>query len=243
MNEGILIAYDDRRYCWSDMISIEKRMTDILKQCGMKHVEEHLIYEPENPAMRDDIMYDAHQLLTQYEWIKKASIRILIINKIINIPLSDVDCSDMTEPRSEKYKYYEDFYKQTGGMAHDILIDENNRIVDGYISFLLVNKYKKDMKMWQKPDIYRVNSSVPHRKIVIGRHVNVSGSDISIRGPQYFKWIYDKKDPVVSGDILKVDTRKGDAYMVVEKIDYIAGAKNCAQYKKVIDHMGIKIKE
>lgn len=185
MNEGILIAYDDRRYCWSDMIFIEKRMTDILKQCGMKHVEGHLIYEPENPAIRDDIMYDAHQLLTQYEWIKKASIRILIINKIINIPLSDVDCSDMTEPRSEKYEYYEDFYKQTGSMAHDI----------------------------------------------------------SIRGPQYFKWIYNKKDPVVPGDILKVDTRKGDAYMVVEKIDYIAGAKNCAQYKKVIEHMGIKIKE
>lgn len=39
----------------------------------------------------------------------------------------------MTEPRHKKYEYYKDYYKETGCVPHDILIDENNRMVDGYI--------------------------------------------------------------------------------------------------------------
>lgn len=242
MNEGMLIVYDNRRFCWSDMISVEKKLTDILKQCGMKYFTEHSVYIPEDSDRRDDIMYDAQELLSQCELIRQTGINVLIINNAVDISLSDIDCSGMTEPRPEKYKYYEDYYKETGCVPHDILIDENNRIVDGYISLLLTNKYRKNMSSWQKPYIHRVNSSVPHKKIVIGHHVNVSESDVSIRGPQYFKWIYNRKEPVVLGDILKVDTKKGDAYMVVEQIKYIAGAKHCARYKKVIEHAGIKIK-
>ena len=45
------------------------------------------------------------------------------------------------------------------------------------------------------------------------------------------------------GDILKVDTRKGDAYMVVEAISYIAGSKNCAEYRHVIEHTGMIMQE
>lgn len=113
-------------------------------------------------------------------------IKVLIINNVINISLSGIDCSGMTEPRHEKYEYYKDYYKETGCVPHDILIDENNRIVDGYISLLVTNKYGKSMSSWQRLYIYRVNSSVPHKKIVIGRHVNVSELDVSIRGQQYF---------------------------------------------------------
>ena len=69
----------------------------------------------------------------------------------------------------------------------------------------------------------------------------MSATDIIIKGPQYFAWIYNKKEPVVPGDVLKVNTRKGEAYMVVEKIKYIAGKKKCAEYKKVIEHMGMRI--
>lgn len=56
----------------------------------------------------------------------------------------------MTEPRHEKYEYYKDYYKETGCVPYDILIDENNRIVDGYISLLVTNKYGKSMSSWQR---------------------------------------------------------------------------------------------
>ena len=115
--------------------------------------------------------------------------------------------------------------------------------MDGYITWLLANKYQNDMGMQWKFNIHKADSTIPHAKIVEGRHVNVAESDITIRGPQYFKWIYNKKEPVVHGDILKVDTRKGDAYMVVEAIRYIAGAKNCAEYRHVIEHTGMIMQE
>ena len=115
--------------------------------------------------------------------------------------------------------------------------------MDGYITWLLANKYQNDMGMQWKFNIHKADSTIPHAKIVEGRHVNVAESDITIRGPQYFKWIYNKKELVVPGDILKVDTRKGDAYMVVEAIRYIAGAKNCAEYRHVIEHTGMIMQE
>lgn len=66
-------------------------------------------------------------------------------------------------------------------MAHNILIDENNQIVDGYVSLLIADKHKDNMKKWQNPEIYKVNALVPHAKVVIGRHVDMSGTDIIIK--------------------------------------------------------------
>lgn len=183
------------------------------------------------------------QILNKNKWVADMSTAILVSDCLSTISLSRIDCSGMTEPRPEKYKYYEDYYKRTGELPHDILIDENNCIMDGYITWLLANKYQNDMGMQWKFNIHKADSTIPHAKIVVGRHVNVSESDITIRGPQYFKWIYNKKELVVPGDILKVDTRKGDAYMVVEAIRYIAGAKNCAEYRHVIEHTGMIMQE
>lgn len=241
MNEGIWIAYDDIHYSLGDTLVIQKKLTNILKQCGMRYFTGRTIYKPEDADRRDDIMYDARKLLSQCEWIDNTYVTVFVIDDIINISSSDIDCSGMSEPNSEKYKYYEDYFKKTGRMAHNILIDENNRIVDGYISLLLADKYKDSMKKWQNPEIFKVNAAVPHAKVVFGRHVNVCGADITIRGPQYFAWIYDRREPVIPGDILKVDTKKGEAYMVVEKIKYIAGKKNCDEYRKVIEHMGVRM--
>lgn len=241
MNEGILIAYDDTYYSIGDTLVIQKRLTDILKPCGMRYFTGRSLYKPDDPDRRDDIMYDAMKLLSQCEWIDNKNVGIFVIDDIISISFSDIDCSGMVEPKSEKYMYYEDYFKKTGRMAHNILIDENNQIVDGYVSLLIADKHKDNMKKWQNPEIYKVNALVPHAKVVIGRHVDMSGTDIIIKEPQYFAWIYNKKEPVVPGDVLKVNTRKGEAYMVVEKIKYIAGKKKCAEYKKVIEHMGMRI--
>lgn len=243
MNEGILISYDDTCYSMGDILGIEKKLTDILKPCGMRYFTGHTIYKPYEQDARDDIMHDARRMLVQSGILKNTRIRILVIDDISRIPLQDIDCSGMSEPGSKKYKYYEDYFKETGVMAHDILIDEDNRIVDGYISLLLANKYNKVMREWQRPSVFKVNTSNPYAKVVIGRHVSISGTNIAVKGPQHFTWIYNIKEPVVPGDILKVDTRKGEAYMVVEKIKYIAGKKNCMEYRKVVGHTGIRMKD
>lgn len=124
MNEGILIAYDDTYYSIGDTLVIQKRLTDILKPCGMRYFTGRSLYKPEDPDRRDDIMYDAMKLLSQCEWIDNKNVGIFVIDDIISISFSDIDCSGMVEPKSEKYKYYEDYFKKTGRMAHNILIDE-----------------------------------------------------------------------------------------------------------------------
>ena len=215
----------------------------MLRPCGMKYVGGYSVYALQDKGKRDNIMHDVMQILNKNKWVADMSTAILVSDCLSTISLSRIDCSGMTEPRPEKYKYYEDYYKRTGELPHDILIDENNCIMDGYITWLLANKYQNDMGMQWKFNIHKADSTIPHAKIVVGRHVNVSESDITIRGPQYFKWIYNKKELVVPGDILKVDTRKGDAYMVVEAIRYIAGAKNCAEYRHVIEHTGMIMQE
>ena len=69
MNEGILIAYDDTYYSIGDTLVIQKRLTDILKPCGMRYFTGRSLYKPEDPDRRDDIMYDAMKLLSRCEWI------------------------------------------------------------------------------------------------------------------------------------------------------------------------------
>ena len=104
LNEGILIAYDDTYYSIGDTLVIQKRLTDILKPCGMRYFTGRSLYKPEDPDRRDDIMYDAMKLLSRCEWIDNKNVGIFVIDDIISISFSDIDCSGMVEPKSEKYK-------------------------------------------------------------------------------------------------------------------------------------------
>lgn len=46
-----------------------------------------------------------------------------------------------------------------------------------------------------------------------------------------------KKAPVIPGDILLVDTKRGTSFICVSRITYIAGQEFCSNYKKVRKHM------
>ena len=91
MNEGILIAYDDTYYSIGDTLVIQKRLTDILKPCGMRYFTGRSLYKPEDPDRRDDIMYDAMKLLSQCEWIDNKNELIFVIDDIISISLINIE--------------------------------------------------------------------------------------------------------------------------------------------------------
>ena len=42
---------------------------------------------------------------------------------------------------------------------------------------------------------------------------------------------------VIPGDILKVKTKKGQAFICVNRIDYVTGKEFCEEYRHVIKHM------
>lgn len=149
--------------------------------------------------------------------------------------IGEIRTDHMTLPRSEKLHYYENFYKTTGKLVHPIVIDEENRLRDGYISYLLARKYGEQI------DILKVTSRQSIAKIVIGRHVYRVDGEYRIKCNKYYRWLYDLGHAVVPGDILRVETKKGKAYMCVEKIDYLIGKECYSQHARALKHMENKI--
>lgn len=235
MNESLFIYlnFEDEK----DMIANEKLIQKIdrmLLPLGVKYSGFMNCYRPVDQKYRDDIIFDASEQLKNCEWLKPYLAYVLIGNETKSI--DGIDCAEMAEPSKEKLSYYETYYKETSKLPHGILIDENNCIVDGYISYLLWKKYNP--QGLEQCRIYKVESDIPHKKIVTGRHVEFNEEKIIIKNAKYYRWIYNKSAPVIPGDVLAVQTRKGKAYMVVEDIDYIAGAKYCNKYKRIINHTG-----
>lgn len=150
--------------------------------------------------------------------------------------IDEIRTDRMSDPSPEKIWYYEQYYQKTKKLPHGIVVDEDRQLRDGYISYLLAKKYNI------RADICEMVSGQPLRKIVGGMHVKFSDGKWRKTGRKRYIWIYTLKSPVVSGDILMVNTKKGKAFICVDKIDYAAG-KFCSKYKKVRKHLNTHMGE
>ena len=150
--------------------------------------------------------------------------------------MDEIRTDRMSDPSPEKIWYYEQYYQKTKKLPHGIVVDENRQLRDGYISYLLAKKYNI------RADICEMVSGQPLRKIVGGMHVKFSDVKWRKTGRKRYIWIYTLKSPVVPGDILMVNTKKGKAFICVDKIDYAAG-KFCSKYKKVRKHLNTHLEK
>jgi hypothetical protein len=150
--------------------------------------------------------------------------------------MDEIRTDRMSDPSPEKIWYYEQYYQKTKKLPHGIVVDENRQLRDGYISYLLAKKYNI------RADICEMVSGQPLRKIVGGMHVKFSDGKWRKTGRKRYIWIYTLKSPVVPGDILMVNTKKGKAFICVDKIDYAAG-KFCSKYKKVRKHLNTHLEK
>lgn len=76
-------------------------------------------------------------------------------------------------------------------------------------------------------------------KLVIGHHAEYDQEKktyLAKTGKRY-AWIYQLKEAVVIGDVLLVQTCKGNAYIKVEKIINIVGKNMINKYKKAVANM------
>lgn len=150
--------------------------------------------------------------------------------------IDEIRTDRLSDPSPEKIWYYEQYYQKTKKLPHGIVVDEDRQLRDGYISYLLAKKYNI------RADICEMVSGQPLRKIVGGMHVKFSDGKWRKTGRKRYIWIYTLKSPVVPGDILMVNTKKGKAFICVDKIDYAAG-KFCSKYKKVRKHLNTHMGE
>ncbi len=214
-----------------------RKIDKLLLTVGMKYSGIMNIYVPVDRKKRDQIVFQAEELLRATDWLKDILAYTMVGTLTNACPVEEILTDRMSNPSPEKLWYYEQYYQKTGQLPHAIVVDENRQLRDGYISWLLAKKYDV------QADVYEMVSEQPLRKIVKGMHVELSGGKWRRKSERRYTWIYTLKASVVPGDILLVNTKRGTDFMCVHKIDYISGRQFCSKYKKVRKHTNKHMEE
>ena len=214
-----------------------RRIDELLLTIGMKYSGIMNLYTSVDKQKRDQTVFRAEELLKNTDWLKAVLTHILVGTITNACSLEEIQTDMMSNPSPEKLWYYEEYYQKTKQLSHAIVVDENKQLRDGYISYLLAKKYDA------KAEICEMVSGQPLRKIVKGRHAVLSNGKWKQKSNKRYTWIYTLKKPVVPGDILLVNTKKGRAYICVDRIEYTAGQEFCLRYNTVKMHMNVRMEE
>lgn len=232
MNEGLAVFLNMDDGISDENNALIKKMEALLADCGMIHTGVPNIYQPVEQKDRDRAVFDACRVLNTADWLKDKLVSFSVMNRTNACSMEQIHVEQMAEPSAKKLAYYDNYYQQSGKLAHAVVVDENKKIRDGYISYLIAKKYGIT------PDIYGAFAAQPLRKVVRGQHVCKDGNVWKIKSRRIYSWNYTLKAPVVCTDILKVRTKKGQAFVCVCGIDYLTGKEFCKKHKNVVKHMG-----
>lgn len=231
MNEAMSLYLDRNGRDPDENEALIKKIDGLLVNVGIEYSGFQNIYRPMEQRNRDHAVFAAQQALRNAVWLKDELKGICIMNMTNAYSLDEIRTDHMSEPSLEKLKYYEEYYQTFHKLAHGIVTDEKGQLRDGYTSYIIARKYG------EQPDIYETFAKEPLRKVVRGHHVEQKGDTWRIKSHKRYSWNYTLKKAVVPGDILKVRTSKGWAFMCVDRIDYVTGAEFCREHRKVKEHM------
>lgn len=229
MHDSIFVYLDydmDERFYIDEEI---KYLDKLVETQGWKYSGFANVYIPIVRETREETVDKVVEAITSDERLKKYSPKVILGTITNSCTLEEIDRQYMTKPSDIKYNRYERNYLEKKELAHGIIVDESKKIRDGYISYLLAEKYRC------KVDIIEVPKESSIAKLVIGQHVEYDTQQKVYvkKASKRYAWIYTLRDAVLPGDILVVRTCKGNAYMQVERITYISGKKEIDRYKKV----------
>ena len=214
-----------------------RRIDELLLTVGMKYSGMMNMYLPVDRQKRDQAVFRAEEILRNTDWLKDI-LAYTEVGTMTNVcPIENIQTGMMSNPSPEKLWYYEQYYQKNHQLPHAIVVDENQQLRDGYISYLLAKKYNA------RADVFEMVSGQPLRKIVTGTHVKFSEGNWRKKGNKRYVWIYALKEPVIPGDILLVKTKRGTDFICVESIEYAAGEEFCSRYKKVEKHIHAHMEE
>ena len=217
---------EEERVCVEEDI---KYMDTLIEKQGWKYSGVANMYIPMERDTREETITGVLEAIGSDERLRKYKPKVISGMQTNSCSLKEIDIRHMTEPSAIKYNRYEKYYLENTELSHGIIVDENSKIRDGYIAYLLSEKYGCNV------DIMEVPKGSPIAKLVIGHHVEYDTEQktyVTKTGKRY-AWIYTIHEAVVPGDILLVKASKGYAYMQVEKITNIAGKKTIKRHKKV----------
>ena len=232
MNDMIFVYLNYNLDDEGERVSVEediKYMDTLIEKQGWKYSGVANMYIPVERDTREETITGVLEVIASDERLRKYSPKVISGMQTNSCTLGEIDIQHMTEPSTVKYNRYEEFYLENNELAHGIIVDENRKIRDGYIAYLLSEKYGC------KVDITEVPKGSPIAKLVIGHHVKYDKEQkmYVMKSDKRYAWVYTIREAVVPGDVLLVRTSKGYAYMQVDKITNIAGKKTIKKHKKV----------
>ena len=236
MNDMLHVFLDYDVDSWQERLGIEEEiqyLDTLVEKHGWKYSGFANVYIPIVRETREETVGKVIEAIASDKRLKKYSPKVMDATLTNACDLGEIELQHMKKPGDVKYSRYEKYYLENKVVTHGIIVDENKKIRDGYISYLLAKKYGC------KVDIIEVPKKSAISKLVIGHHVEYNKEQntyIAKTGRRY-AWIYNLKEAVVAGDILLVQTSKGHAYMQVENITNIAGKDEIRKHKKVIGNI------
>lgn len=231
MNEGLAIFLNLNPGESDENEALIRRIDELLLNFGVEYTGVSNMYRAVEKEDRDHAIFVARNVLRETVWLKDKLAGTSIMNLTNVCSVDQIRLENMAEPSARKLEYYEKYYQESHTLAHGIVIDENGQLRDGYTSYILSKKYGIC------PDVYEAFAKQPLKKIVVGQHVSKDGDTWKVKGDRLYRWKYTLKSPVVPGDILKVRTKKGRAFIYVRSIEYAAGNEFCKEHRNVIKHM------
>lgn len=223
MNEGMMVYLNlnlnpgiEQHLRNNEILS---KLDELLLSEGMVYSGVQNLYHAQNQRERDSAAVRAIKALRNAEWLKGIYRNAAILDRTDVRSLEEIKLEGMSVPSVFKQEYYENYYLQKKKCSHGIVVDENGRLRDGYIAYLLAQKYGFC------PVVYEAWSEQPLWKTVAGRHVYLKNGITKICSRKVYQWIYSLRTPVVKGDILLAKTKIGYSPMVVDNISYMTGTE------------------
>lgn len=236
MNDIIYIYLDYDMDDVEESLKVEKEieyLDELVEKHGWKYSGFRNIYTPIERETREETVDKVVEAISLDERLKKYSPRVVTGTLTNACALGEINVQHMLKPGDIKYSRYEKYYQENKKPAHGIIVDEDKKIRDGYISYMLAEKYGFNV------DIIEAPKGSPVSKLVIGHHVEYDTDQKAYvqKTSKEYAWIYKLREAVVPGDVLLVQARGGSAYMQVDKITYVAGKNRVKKRKKVIGNI------
>jgi hypothetical protein len=230
----ILDAEKEDRY---SIYPIILRIDRVLLEHGWKYSGIMNMYIPNEGVDGDESFYTASDAIMNDEIIKNYNPSVFVGTNTNACELESINVSGMSAVSVPKFTRYYKYYKQNKEYVHEIVVDENNNIRAGFTTYLIAKE------TGDNPNIIRVRSNQPIKKVVSGQHIIIKDGIFRGKKKKTYIWEYTLDTPVIPGDVLEVITEKGSDYMVVDKVAFVAGESDCNKYKKVLSNTTCNIME
>ena len=224
MNDVMYLYFDYDPKDQEAQNTIEKLLRDVdalLKEKGWEYTGFQNMYRPVKGTDPDDTFDAAMKAIEDADWLKeyKPFFKVGMLTNACS--LEEIIIRGEEPLDEEKLRRYREYYEKTKKYAHGIVVDENNVLMDGYMTYLIAKEEKG------RPEIMQVRHGQRFRKVVGGKYV---GDDEQRHG-----WYYDCGPAVVPGDVIPVPEDDGVKQMLVERVFYVAGKHDCEKYRAIAE--------